>query len=95
MREIAAYCEAREQLTITGDRSDNALRLSLKSTLNVSRYGSSEVTIVVPVSSMPRTATIWLANGQPSPATVRAESGRQLQLVLNVPAKATRVELTF
>jgi peptidoglycan/xylan/chitin deacetylase (PgdA/CDA1 family) len=95
MRDIAAYCEGREHLQITADRTDNTLRLFLRNTMDVSRYGAPELSIVIPVASMPRTTTLFLDRGVRTEPAVRALPGRPPQLVLNVPTNATRVELTF
>jgi hypothetical protein len=95
MREVAAYCEAREQLHVAAEQSEHALTVSLRSTLDVSRYGTPEVTLLIPTSSQPRSACLELATGEHRPVATSFASDGVTRLLVNVPVTAKTLKLSF
>ena len=95
MQELAAYCEAREQLHLRVDRRDNScVRLALESSLNTSRYGTSVVTLLVPVPSIPKSAWIGL-QGERIPVDVRWAPDRDSRVIVSLPVNAKTLQFTF
>jgi hypothetical protein len=95
MQDLAAYCEARERLQLTTEREGRSLIVCLRSSLDVSRYGSPEVSLLIPASSKPCSAHLELANGEHKPIHVRLMTRGVSRLLVNVPASARALHLTF
>lgn len=95
IRDVAAYCEAREQLHVAAERSEHALTVSLRSTLDVSRYGAPEVTLLIPARSRPHSAHLELTTGERQPVAVRFLADGAPRLLVNVPSTARTLRLAF
>jgi hypothetical protein len=95
MRDLASYCEAREQLQLRPERNGRSLTVSLRSSLDVSRYGTPDVSLVIPASSKPSSARVELESGEFRPVGSNFVSDAVPRLVLNVPATARALQLTF
>jgi peptidoglycan/xylan/chitin deacetylase (PgdA/CDA1 family) len=95
MRDLAAYCEAREQLELTTERNGQSLTVFLRSPFDVSRYGTPDVTLLIPISSRPRSACLELSTGEHKRVAVRIGSDNLSRLLVNVPATAKALQLTF
>jgi peptidoglycan/xylan/chitin deacetylase (PgdA/CDA1 family) len=95
MQDLAAYCEARERLQLRTERGENSLTLSLGSSLDTSRYGAPEVTLLIPAP--PDVSSVWLQliNGENRPVAVRSASDGSTRLMVNVPTTAKALQITF
>jgi hypothetical protein len=95
MQDLAAYCEAREQVQITAARSESSLTVSIRSSLDISRYGTPEISLLVPAVSRPRAAWLELATGEKRAVDSRFVAGPVPRLLINVPVTATSLRLTL
>ncbi len=96
MRDLAAYCEAREQLQLRTERVKNVFTLCLRSSLDTTKYGTPEVSLLIPAPSEPRSAWLELINDERKPSIVRSVSDDgSLRLMVNVPTNAKMLQLTF
>jgi hypothetical protein len=95
MAEIAAYCEAREQLQLAAERTERSLTLSLRTGLDVSRYGDAALTLILPAPSLPRSGTLRLRDGRSIPARLQVIERDSRRLLVNVPATATQLVVEF
>ena len=95
MQDLAAYCEAREQFDLTTQRGENSLTLSFRSSLDICRYGTPEISLLIPAPSKPSSAWLELLNGEKIPANARAVPDGSLRLMINVPTTAKALQLTF
>ncbi len=97
MAELAAYCEAREHLELSLHREGNtAATVSVKTSLNVPKFGSPDLSLLVPVLSHPKSASLELLDGQRKPLVWRFEDSEQSQrLLVDVPTNAKTLEFTF
>jgi peptidoglycan/xylan/chitin deacetylase (PgdA/CDA1 family) len=95
MRDLAAYCEAREQLQLNTERSENSILVSLRCGLDVSRYGTPEISLLIPATSKPRSAWLeWADGGKTAVDSVLVREGVPRVLV-NVPINARTLQLVF
>jgi len=96
MQDLTAYCEARERLQLTTSWEENILTVSVRTSLDTSRYGTPEISLLIPASSPPKSAWLEAANGERSPVNVRfASDDRPPRLIVAVPANAKAFEFTF
>jgi peptidoglycan/xylan/chitin deacetylase (PgdA/CDA1 family) len=95
MQDIAAYCEARERLQVTTQRTANTLTVSLGGSFDSSRYGTPEVTLVIAVPSPPSSATLQTTSGAHRRVEPRCTDGAPPRVVVNVPITAKTLQLTF
>ena len=96
MGDLAAYCEAREQLQVRPERIGNTLTLSFRSLFDTSRYGTPELSLLIPAPNEPGSVWLELINGERKPVNVRSVSGDGLpRLIVNVPTTAKTLQLTF
>lgn len=93
MQDLAAYCEAREQVQITADRTDGTLTVYLRSSLDTSKYGTPAISLLIPVDDKPRSASLELKNGERMPLHAGPISGGRL--LVNVPTSTSAVQVTF
>jgi peptidoglycan/xylan/chitin deacetylase (PgdA/CDA1 family) len=95
MQELAAYCEAREQLQLDLERDGDSLTIRFKSSFDASRYGAAEVTLLIPVPSRPTSA--WLASndGEKTRADARVAPDGSARAMINVPTTARALHLTL
>jgi len=96
MGDLAAYCEAREQLNLAVKRHENALDLSFRTSLDTSRYGTPDVSLIIPASSTPKSAQLQMNNGERKPIGLRfLAKDNETQVLVNVPTAAKSLRLTF
>jgi peptidoglycan/xylan/chitin deacetylase (PgdA/CDA1 family) len=95
MSELVAYCEAREHLDLNLHRSENAITVSVRSTLDTSRYGPSEVSLLIPVNSTPKSGSLELAGGQTQPLTWQPAAGDSQCVLVTIPTDAKTLHFTF
>jgi peptidoglycan/xylan/chitin deacetylase (PgdA/CDA1 family) len=96
MEDLAAYCEAREQLKVRTERVDNMLAVYLLSSLDVCRYGEPEITLLIPAPCEPRFAWLELVNGERKPLQVSSVPGNGLsKLMATVPTTAKALQFVF
>lgn len=62
MKDIACYCEARESVTLQVQKEQNKIKIYIKNTLNSERFGSPEISLIIPDCKMPRKVTIEFNN---------------------------------
>jgi peptidoglycan/xylan/chitin deacetylase (PgdA/CDA1 family) len=95
MQDVAAYCEAREQLQLSTERHDSSLTVSIRSGLDTSRYGTPELTLLIPASSRPSSAWLELTGGERQAGNVGFVSDGPPRVLATVPTTATALHLTF
>ncbi len=96
MGDLAAYCEARRQMHITAYRLNNETTLSIRSSLDTSRFGDPEVTLMLPASARPLTARLERANGDRIPLPVlAAPADSPSRYMVNVPSSAKALHFAF
>jgi len=95
MKELAGYCEAREQLRITADRTADNLTLSVRSSLDVANFGAAEVSLIIPVFQRPNSAWLELHDGASRPAQFRIENQTPAQVIVTIPVNTRTLQLTF
>jgi len=95
MGDLAAYCEAREQLSLRARTEKEQTTIEIQSALNTAKYGTPEVSLVVPAKTMPRRIErqVGSAFEQLAPDAVCAKKNGTL--ILNVPAVTQTVKLSF
>jgi hypothetical protein len=97
MREMAAYCEAREAVSLRVERQANRITVTMdNSAYSEDRYGPAELTLIFLDTDQPRVAR-GLAGSRDGfvekPVTVRPAGGRRL--IVSVPTSAEVLELAF
>ena len=93
MQEIAAYCEARSQTSLTVERTAQALKITLEASLDFERYGVADLTLLIPVPAPPRRLSVHFRKDESKDlAPKRLKAGK---LMVNVPADARSIELLF
>jgi peptidoglycan/xylan/chitin deacetylase (PgdA/CDA1 family) len=92
MQELAAYCEAREQLQLNVRRSEDTLTVEFETALDTARFGAPDVTLLLPSSTQPKSAWFELAGGERMPAIVRSVTAGPQRLMVNVPTNAKALE---
>jgi peptidoglycan/xylan/chitin deacetylase (PgdA/CDA1 family) len=96
MRDLAAYCEAREQLQLTVERVGDSLTLSFRTSLDISRFGTPEISLLITATCRPWLAWVELVSGEMKPVGVRPASGDgPPRWLVNVPATARSLRLSF
>jgi hypothetical protein len=94
MRDLAAYCEARECLQLKVTSESNAITIRLESSLNVCRYGIPEVTLVVPAPRPPDRVAIGSAGSDLRPVAFNY-SPKLAAVLVNVPVTAQTLRVTL
>jgi peptidoglycan/xylan/chitin deacetylase (PgdA/CDA1 family) len=96
MRDLAAYCEARDQLQLEVSRTDTKLTIILRSALDTSRYGAPEVTLLIPIAARPKSGRLKTSDGQQTPVQwMASDGGGASVLMVNVPATAKLLQFEF
>jgi peptidoglycan/xylan/chitin deacetylase (PgdA/CDA1 family) len=86
MHELAAYCEAREQVALTVTRRPNALSVALESSLDTARFGTPVITLLLP--SGPEASASWQPRGlPPTRLPLLPTVDGSLRTRVNVPAE--------
>lgn len=96
MTDLASYCEAREKFHLAVERYGNGLNLFFQTSLDTSIYGTPELSLIIRVSSVPKSAQLEMKNGERRPITMRPltkESGNQVLVNIPMDAKSLRVNL--
>jgi len=94
MQDVAAYCEARECLKLKVIEQDTAMTILLESSLDVSRYGTPEVTLRVPVRRRPDSASVDLGGSQVKRIPFNY-SPRSEHVLINVPVMARAIRFSL
>ena len=95
MQDLAAYCEARERLQLAVDQRDATLTLSVMSSLDASKYGTPELTLLIPAASKVKSVSLELTTGEKKPVEVRSASDDSTRVVVTLPATAKTLQVTF
>ena len=94
MGDLAAYCEARECISIQSSTETNKRTLQIHSSLDTKKYGTPEITLLVSARTMPRSVERRTADaGHTHFQTVCNK--RNDTLVLNIPAVTQTITLSF
>lgn len=91
MGDLAAYCEARERVTVQTKTDGNKRTLEIHSTLDAKKYGTPEVTLLIPVQGTPRSIRQQIKGVTNDLSPKIATTG---QLMLNVPAVSQTVTVS-
>jgi peptidoglycan/xylan/chitin deacetylase (PgdA/CDA1 family) len=94
MGSLASYCEARECTSLQSKTEKGHTTLQIRSSLDTNKYGTPDVTLVVPSKTMPKRIQRQIGT---SVETVPdgAWAKRNGSLILNVPAVTQTVTLSF
>jgi hypothetical protein len=96
MGEIAAYCEAREQLQPVVERSTGDLKIVWKGAFQGEKYGHTELSLLLPPMPKPSRVTINDKHGcqhlEPGHSYVQTETE---QILINMPTTAISLHITF
>ena len=94
MAELASYCEAREKTCLRVQRDEKAVTIFLENSLDREKYGTPEITLVVPVDRTPEKISLQLADHEVviSPGNPSARRDKH-KLVVNVPVSARSLRL--
>ena len=95
MQELAAYCEARDQLKLSVERDENSVTIAIERSLDTSRYGAAEVTLLIPVPSKPKFGWLGFASGEKTDADTRMACDGSARAMINVPTTATALHLAL
>ena len=95
MQEIVAYCETRERLQLRVERDGSSMALTIESSLDTSRFGPSEITLLIPVPTTPTSAWLELIGGEKAPVDVRSVSTDSGRVMVTIPATAKALQFTF
>jgi peptidoglycan/xylan/chitin deacetylase (PgdA/CDA1 family) len=97
MGDLASYCEARECISLQSRMEKDQRTLEIRSSLDTDKYGTPDVTLVLPEGKMPKRIQRKVDGTgsleQPTPDTVCAE--KDDALILNVPAVTQTITLSF
>lgn len=96
IEELVSYCEARDKTKLRVMKDACEMTIYVESSMENERYGSAELTILVPVTDKPRRVVI--ENGA-STDDIRYETkvlkdGKML-VMMNIPIEATALRLLF
>jgi len=96
MGDLAAYCEARERVQISVERGSETLTLSFRNSVDSSRFESTEITVLVPITSRPTAAWLELADGRLKRLNdLSLHNSNPDLLLINVPTTAKILRLIF
>jgi len=95
MADLAAYCEARERISVQSKTENNTRTIEVRSVLDTQKYGTPEVTLVVRTQAAPKRVQRETGNTVETlaPSAMRFENSGGL--VLNVPAVNQTLHLSF
>jgi hypothetical protein len=96
MKEIAAYCEARDAVRLLVERDADRITVKMDSTAFSDSYGPSELSLIFPDTPQPRLARAIVGSADSPvdiPPLVKTSSGRRL--VVTVPNRADVLQLIF
>jgi hypothetical protein len=95
MGELASYCEAREHLNLISKTEKNTRVIEINSSLNTDKYGTPEISLILPEHVMPRCVRQRIGNvvNELDPAIVT--NLKRDSLILNVPATKQELTLSF
>jgi hypothetical protein len=96
MADLVAYCEARECLEVSVERDSNALNVFFKTTMDVSKYGTSDLSLIIPSPAAPSRAWLHLANGEQVPVIPRhMPDAASPRFMVNIPTNAKALKFVF
>jgi hypothetical protein len=96
MREMTAYCEARDGVSLRVEREANRLKVTLDNSADLAKYGPAELTLVFSDTDQPRFARALVSSGErleEQAAQIDSISGRRL--VVTVPDRTRVLELVY
>jgi peptidoglycan/xylan/chitin deacetylase (PgdA/CDA1 family) len=96
MAEIAAYCEAREQLQPEIERQEGEMSVAWRGSFQSARYGHTELSLVFPPLSKPRMVIMNNGDGfrhlELGRSYIQSATGR---LLINMPTMAKSLRIVF
>jgi peptidoglycan/xylan/chitin deacetylase (PgdA/CDA1 family) len=96
MAELAAYCEAREQLRPAVERHDGEIRVVWRGSFQGEKYGQTELSLIFPPLPRPRMVAVTTADGvrplELGRSYVQMAMGR---LLINMPTTAKSLHIVF
>ena len=96
MSNLVAYCEARETTKVETRKSHNQIDIILKSTLNKEKFGTPEITLLIPCTALPQKALIERHGDLQEMKTSQFYVDQQKQkLLVNVLPSAKMLRLVF
>jgi peptidoglycan/xylan/chitin deacetylase (PgdA/CDA1 family) len=89
MKELVAYCEAREKTYLEVVKQRGELKIILKSLMDINRYGNSDISLIIPMLSVPTTILIKIDdNIMELDASKVVRRFAQNKIVVSLPAVA-------
>jgi peptidoglycan/xylan/chitin deacetylase (PgdA/CDA1 family) len=95
MGDLAAYCEAREQISLRSRTEKSKTTLEIQSSLDTGKYGTPDVTLMVPAQIMPKAIRRQMGSTVEEPRPESVCIKRNGTLIFNVPAVTQTVTLSF
>jgi peptidoglycan/xylan/chitin deacetylase (PgdA/CDA1 family) len=95
MRELAAYCEAREQLALRVERREDSMTITFESMLDTSKYGTPVVTLLVAVPRNPMSVRLGFGTVARTLTDARMAPDGSARALINVPVTAKTVQFGF
>jgi peptidoglycan/xylan/chitin deacetylase (PgdA/CDA1 family) len=95
MGDLASYCEARECISLQSKTEKDQRTLEIRSSLDTDKYGTPEITLVVPEGKMPKRIQRHLGGACVEPAVDVVCRRTNGTLILNVPAVTQMITLSF
>jgi peptidoglycan/xylan/chitin deacetylase (PgdA/CDA1 family) len=96
MKELAAYCEAREKINLKVKRKDNEIKVQIECPLDVEKYDSPDISLVIPDERVPRVALLE-SNGNLRRLNREKEflKNGDDKFVVSMPVKANSLTLLY
>lgn len=95
MGDLASYCEARESVSLQARTERDQTTIQISSSLDREKYGSPEVTLVVPSQRMPKRIQREMGSVSDELAPEAVCARKNGTLIVNVPAAAQTLTLSF
>ncbi len=94
MRELTAYCEARERVKLAIHRSKAEVVISFDWSYDIKKYGRTILTIQVPLSRAPQNCFLE-SNNQTEAISVKLEHGSEFTCLVDVPVNTESLRLVY
>ncbi|HLW88603.1 MAG TPA: polysaccharide deacetylase family protein [Terriglobales bacterium] len=95
MGDLASYCEARECVRLQSSLERDQRTIQIQSSLNTDKYGTPEVTLVVPAKTRPKRIQRQIGSTSLEIAPDAAWGRKNDALILNLPAVTQTITLSF
>jgi uncharacterized protein YfaT (DUF1175 family) len=95
MGDLASYCEARESMSLQARTERDQTMIQISSSLDSEKYGSPEVTLIVPAQRMPKRIQRKMGSVSDELAAEAVCARKNGTLIVNVPTATQTLTLSF